>query len=559
MTPPTARRTVLKAGAAAAAVLLTGCTPEPGRSAPSTAPASEPPTASPADTTFTMGIAAAPVTLDPALALDTESYRVTRQILETLVGVDPATGVPAPRLASEWSEADDGRAYRFRLRPGVTFHDGTAFDAEAVRANFERWYRLPGDARPVEGGLAFRSVFGAFAEDEDESLYHSCEVLGPLEVQLNLTRRFTGLVASLAMPAFAISSPAALKAGAADRLTEERGGHKVSRYGLAPVGTGPFTFANWERDRVVLSAYQGYWGAAGDVRTVVFKALPHPETRLRALKAGDIDGYDLVTPATYADLARAGMQVLQRDPFSVVYLGMNQAADGLDDITMRQAIAHAIDRQALIDSFFLQGTKEAMQFIPRSLGVTNETIPYYAYNPERSRELLADARYDGAELTFYYPLGVTRAYLPTPEKVYAELSRQLTAVGINIKPVPIPWDEGYLDTIQGSTDHALHLSGMSGSYRDPDNFVGPLFGSKSMEFGYDSAQIRSKIARAKTLPEGEDRVQAYHSINEQLARAVPAVPLAFPISALAMGPRVASYPASPMLDEVYNRIELGQD
>ena len=224
---------------------------------------------------------------------------------------------------------------------------------------------------------------------------------------------------------------------------------------------------------------------------------------------------------------------------------------------MRQAIAHAIDRKTLIDSFYLQGTTEAMQFIPRSLGVTNETIPYYEYNPERSRQLLAEAGYDGGELTFYYPLDVTRAYLPTPEKVYAELSRQLTAVGINIKPMPVPWDEGYLEAVQGSDDHALHLAGLSGSYRDPDNFVGPLFGSKSLEFGYDSAQIRSKIARAKTLPEGDDRVDAYHSINEQLARAVPAVPLAFPISALAMGPRVESYPASPMLDEVYNLIQLG--
>ncbi|HXF02080.1 MAG TPA: ABC transporter substrate-binding protein, partial [Arthrobacter sp.] len=162
MTSLPARRTVLKAGAAAAAVLLAGCTSQPKRpTASSTAAAT--PTASPEDTTFTMGIAATPVTLDPALALDTESYRVTRQMLETLIGVDPATGVPAPRLAVEWNEVNDGRSYRFRLREGVTFHDGTPFDADAVHTNFERWYNLPEDSQPVEGGLAFRSVFGALA------------------------------------------------------------------------------------------------------------------------------------------------------------------------------------------------------------------------------------------------------------------------------------------------------------------------------------------------------------------------------------------------------------
>ncbi|MFD1211234.1 ABC transporter substrate-binding protein [Arthrobacter sp. GCM10027362] len=554
MSTSPARRTVLKAGAAAAAVLLTGCTSTP--SSPASTGTSPAPSATPEKLSFTMGTAASPAGLDAALVRDSESFRVTRQILETLIGVDPDTGVPAPRLATGWEELDNRRSYRFTLRSGVTFHDGTAFNAEAVRVNFQRWFNLPKKIRPAEGRLPFEAVFGGFADSPGDSLYVDCKVLGPLEVQLDLSRPYTGLVAALSSPAFGISSPAALAKGKADELTEERNGAKVSAYALHPVGTGPFKLASWEGDAVMLSAFDGYWGAASQVSTVAFKVLPHPATRVRELLAGEIDGYDLVTPGTYADLARNGMQVLQRDPFAVLYLGMNQSSGPLADIRMRQAIAHAVDRRAVIDSFFLKGTNEARQFIPPSLGVNNEDITYYGYDPEQSQSLLKAAGYDGEPLTFHYPLNVTRAYLPTPEKVYAELSRQLTAVGINIKPMPLAWDEGYLQRVQGTDKHALHLAGLSGSYRDPDNFVGTLFGAPSAEFGFKSAVIFSRIARAKALPNGPERTQAYLDINDLLARRLPALPLAFPISALAMGPRVQSYPASSMLDEVYNLVRL---
>ncbi|WP_246262778.1 ABC transporter substrate-binding protein [Arthrobacter mobilis] len=550
-----ARRTVLKAGAAAAAVLLTGCTsgPSPTASNGTSAPPSSPATA---PLRFTMGTAASPAGLDAALVVDTESFRVTRQILEPLIGVDPDTGVPAPRLATTWEELENRRSYRFTLRSGVTFHDGTPFDAEAVRINFERWFNLPKKIRPAEGRLPFEAVFGGFADSSAEPLYVDCKVLGPLEVQLDLNRPYTGLVAALASPAFGISSPAALAKGRADELTEEHNGTRISSYALHPVGTGPFKLESWKGRTVVLSAFEGYWGAASQVATVEFTVLPHPAARARDLLAGEIDGYDLVTPGTYTDLARNGMQVLPRDPFSVLYLGMNQASGPLADVRMRQAIAHAIDRGALIDGFFLQGTREARQFIPPSLGVNNEQITYYGYDPEQARALLKAAGYDGEPITFHYPLNVTRAYLPTPEKVYAELSRQLTAVGLTIKPMPVAWDDGYLSQIQGTEKHQLHLAGLSGSYRDPDQFVGALFGAPSAEFGFNSAVVFSRIARARALPNGPERTQAYLDINDLLARRLPALPLAFPISALAMGPQVESYPASPMLEEVLNLVRL---
>jgi len=240
----------------------------------------------------------------------------------------------------------------------------------------------------------------------------------------------------------------------------------------------------------------------------------------------------------------------------VLYLGMNQDFPGVDDPLFRRAVAHAINKDALIEGRFLNGTKPARLFIPEKLGISTGTVEDYGYDLDLARDLLERSGYDGRELPFYYPRNVSRAYLPAPEKAYAELSRQLTEAGFTIKPVPVDWGDGYVAEVQQSGDRAFHLLGWSGSYQDPDNFVGALFGSYSEEFGYEDPQLFSKIDRARGLPNGEERSEAYADISAQLADRLPAVPLAFPISALAMSARVTTYPVSPVMNEVFNRIDL---
>ena len=532
---------------------VTACTA--GDTAPP-APAPSTTTAPDGSSTFTFGAAADPRTLDPAVASDTESYRVTRQILEGLVGVDPLTSEPTPLLAEEWEEQDSGRTYEFTLREDVVFQDCQLFDAAAVCTNFERWYTLPEEARVGSSKLPFGSVFKAFSDQPDVSLYEGCTATAEHTVQLRVASPITGLIPALASPSFAISSPAALEAGTADILSEDREGTALSRYGEAPVGTGPFRLDTWDGGVVDLESFEGYWGERGEVERVLFTTISSPESRARALTSGRIDGYDYVAVDSAVDLARNGLLFLLRDPYSVLYLGMNQDFPGVDNVLFRQAVAHAIDKSALIEGRFLDGTKPARHFIPEKLGVSDETVADYGYDVGRARELLAQSGYDGRELPFHYPRNVSRAYLPAPEKAYAELSRQLTEAGFVIKPVPVDWSEGYVAEVQQSGDRAFHLLGWSGSYQDPDNFVGPLFGGYTEEFGYEDPQLFSKVNRARSLPNGEERTAAYADISAQISNRLPALPLAFPISALAMGARVTSYPVSPVMDEVYNRIDL---
>lgn len=553
--PASPLRKVLRHAVAISAVVLlaaTACT-APLEQKPS--PTVQEPTG-PKDTVFNFGTGADPMGFDPALVSDNESYRVTRQVLEGLLTVDPVTGAPAPSLATKWKELDGGLTFNFTLRPDVKFHDGTAFDAKAVCTNFQRWYTFSPETRGDGSTSMFKQVFRSFSDEPKNSLYKGCTVDGPLEVTLSLQTRLTGFLQALTLPAFAISSPTALAAGTAEVLDQRFSSNKVSRYALHPVGTGPYTFTAAAAGSVSMAAYPGYWGEPGEISTLNFKTFEQSETRLAALEDGTIDGFDPVAPNNYDKLIKAGQQVLQRDPFSIMYLGINQKIPALADVNVREAIASAIDKATLASTYFIAGTAPTAQFIPPKLSGFNKAVEGFPYDKAKAKTLLAASGYKGEELKFYYPTNTARTYLPSPEKVYAQIATDLTAAGFNIKPVPVPWNDGYLSAVTDDGDHALSLLGWNGSYADPDNFVGPLFGSPGTELGMDDPQLVSKITRARSMPNGPDRVAAYESISKQLAETVPAVPIAFPISAIALSKKVASYPLSPVLNEVFNQVKL---
>ncbi|ROR65069.1 ABC transporter substrate-binding protein [Agrococcus jenensis] len=544
------------AAGAAFALLLTGCQSQRDDGDPA---ASEPGAASDVDSTFVFGSSSDPSGLDPAFASDGETFRISRQIFEGLVGVEPGTADPAPLLAESWESTEDGLSYTFALKSGVTFHDGTPFDAEAVCANFDRWYNWTGLTATESLSYYYGSLYGGFAGDEN-ALYESCSADDESTATINLTRPFSGFIASLSLPAFSMQSPTALEEYGADEVGGSEEAPEYSEYGEAhPTGTGPFVFESWSPgNEVVLAANPEYWGEQGQVQEIVFRVIDESTARRQALEAGDIDGYDLVAPADTAALEDAGFNVMQRDPFTVLYLGFNQTVPELQDVRVRQAIAHAIDRESLVTQVLPEGTEVASQFIPPVVNGYNEGVTDYAYDPEAARELLAEAGFaDGLELTFNYPVNISRPYMPNPEQIFTALSSQLAEVGITVNPVADEWTD-YLDRMRGTSDHGIHLLGWTGDYNDTDNFVGVFFNGYSNEWGFENPELFSALTEARQIPTPEEAASTYEEINEQIAQFVPGVPLAHPAPSLAFDPRVTSYPASPVNDEVFNMIELSE-
>lgn len=552
----TLRRRLLIGGAAVAigALTLSGCTSQRDDAGGGDGGGD-------VDSTFVFGASGDPSSLDPAFASDGESFRISRQIFEGLVGVEPGTADPAPMLAESWTQSDDGLSYTFELKEGVTFHDGTEFNADAVCFNFDRQNNFTGIAQSESLSYYWGKIMRGYA-DTGSSIYGGCEAASPTEVTITLTEPFAGFIPALSLPAFAIQSPTALQEYQADEVGGTSEAPTLSEYAQGhPTGTGPFEFDSWEPGaEATVSAYDGYWGEQGQVQEVIFRVIGDTTARRQALESGSIDGYDLVAPADLGALESAGYMLTNRDPFNILYLGMNQADPALSDIRVRQAIAQAIDKQQLVTQVLPEGTTVASQFMPDSVIGFNSGVTTYDFDQDAAKALLAEAGYTEANpltVTFNYPVNISRPYMPNPEQIFTNLQSQLQAVGIVVNPVSNEWGE-YLDLIQGGSTHGIHLLGWTGDYNDPDNFVGTFFGGPSNEWGFDNAELFSALTSARGLATESEQDPAYQAVNEQIATFLPGVPLANPVPTLAFAPRVTSYPASPVQDEVYNQIQLSE-
>ena len=536
-------------GLTAAALIMTGCAESERDSGDGGDGAS--------GGTFVFAGSAEPVTLDPFFASDGESFRVARQIFEGLVGTEPGTADPAPLLATEWETAEDGLSYTFSLREDVTFHDGTPFDAEAVCANFDRWYNMPESAQTDDLTYYYAALFRGFATGDrsDAAIYDSCTADDEMTATINLKEPFAGFISALSLPAFSMQSPSALEEFQDDGATNP----KNSTYSTEePTGTGPFMLDAWNRGQdVTLTRYDDYWGDVALVDEAVVVAIEDPKARADALRAGEIDGFDLVGPADIAPLESDGFQIVNRDPFNVLYLGMNQQQKPLDDPKVRQAIAHALNIPEIISASMPEGTEPAIEFIPPSVMGYTDDVQTYEFDPELAQQMLKDAGADGATIEFNYPTGVSRPYMPQPEDTFNVIRSQLENVGLNIKPTADQWSPDYLEKIQGTAKHGLHLLGWTGDYNDTDNFLGVFFGAKSNEWGFDNPEIFDALRDARGLPTPEEQTPLYEEINRIVMDYLPGVPLAHPVPSLAFGPDVSGYQQSPVQDEVWNAVSVG--
>ncbi|HOQ53708.1 MAG TPA: ABC transporter substrate-binding protein [Micropruina sp.] len=510
--------------------------------------------------TFVFAASSDPVMLDPAMASDGETFRVARQQFEGLLGTKPGTTELEPLLATAWKASDDNSSFTFTLRDGVKFSDGTDFNAEAVCANFDRWYNWTGINQSENITYYYGKLMRGFktGANSGDALYKNCEAKSPTEVTINLTSPFVHFPDAMTLPAFSMQSPTALKKYNADNTSGSEDDPRFSEYATAhPTGTGPFVFESWDRgQQVKLKRNDNYWGDKAKVSEVIIRTISDPKARTQELQAGNIDGYDLVAPADQSTLKNAGFQILNRPAFNILYLGMNQKVKALSDIRVRQAIAYAIDKDALIKQVMPEGTTAAINFMPDNVTGWNGNVEKYAYNPDKAKQLLKEAGQENLTLDFNYPTGVSRPYMPSPEDIYTSLKAQLEAVGITVKPVANKWSPDYLDLIQGGSSHGIHLLGWTGDYNDPDNFVGVFFGTKANEWGFDNPELFKALSEARAMGDAAAQKAKYEEINKMIADFVPGVPLTHAPPSLAFAKGVQGYVPSPVQDEVWNVVTI---
>jgi len=403
-----------------------------------------------------VGMTLEPPHLDPtagaAAAIDEVTYA---NVFLGLTRID-RNGAVIPGLAERWEVADDGLTYTFHLREGMAFHDGTAFDAEDVKFSLDR-------ARAEDSVNAQKGYFAAIEE---------VTVVDPRTVEVTLSRPDGLFLFNMGQGDAAIVAPES-----ADTNTTD------------PVGTGPYRVARRvEGDRIVLERWDDYAGP-DDVffETVTFRFVTDPAAQVAAVLAGDIDVYpNIGAPEALARFegdSRFAVMVGTTEGETV--MSANWRREPFSDPRVRQAIMHAIDRQALIDgAMFGFGTPIGSHFAPHNPAYVDLT-GLYPHDPDRARELLAEAGYpDGFEATFMLPP-------PSYARRGGELIQaQLAQVGIEIELIPVEWAQ-WLEQAFSAYDYDFTIV----SHTEPLDIGIYARGPDDYYFGYESAPF-SEVMQA---------------------------------------------------------------
>ena len=532
------RRAVLRFGTLfSAGLALSACSGQ--SSAGSSASAS----ASSADArrVFRFAQGAAPLGLDPALFPVASTYQVTAQVLQTLLVANHYTGDPEVQdsLCSSWTVSDDRLTHTFVLRE-AHFSNGSALSADAVVQNFQRWQALATGEGTVALAVPAQPLFAwGFGVPKPGSIDPSAVEPAPVQASPSGAATPSASASETAAPSASASASASDAAHPGEKKSDSaqssvvqsflplvssvvaKGNSVVvtlSRPSLAfpriltqqafgiidpslfgadqkltgsPVGTGAFRVESFEAGTVRLLKNTHFDGQAPELDEIQISTLTSSDKRYFALMEGHIDACDQVNSSDLGQLARDGYQTPGRDPFSLVYLGLNTAHPVLKNISVRRAISHAVDRGAL-RQYYPQGTSDAQTLISPSFRIkADDAKDYTDRNQDMARSLLATAGYDNQVIECYYPADVSLPWMDTPQKVYSEMVASLIEVGLNIKPVPLPWSEYLSKSREVSSERGITLAGFYGMYRDPYAFFGPVLAPLIAEH-----QVRSLIANA---------------------------------------------------------------
>lgn len=513
------------------------------------------------DATFVFGAAGAPASFDPFYASDGETFRISRQIYENLIGIEPGGTEGVPELATEWEGSEDGLTWTFTLQEGVTFHDGTDFNAEAVCYNMDRWL----DQNEVGQNSAMGYYYGNDFGYGEGSLYDSCEATDEYTATVTITRPTGKFPMVLSQSAYAIQSPTALEEYNANDVEAEGEAFVFPEYNEHPTGTGPFKFESYDNagGTVTLVRNDDYWGEEkAGVAELVFKIIADENARRQELEAGTIDGYDLPNPVDWEALEESGNQVHIRDPFNILYLGLNPIADPqLEDPLVRQALYHAINRDQLVATQLPEGATVATQFIPNTVEGYNESIEAYEYDPEKTQQLLEEAGIPDLEIELWYPSEVTRPYLPDPQRIFDAVKTDWEAAGITVVPVTKPWNGGYIDDVQNSRA-ASYFLGWTGDLNSADNFLCAFFCGDESAFGttaYDwNDSLQEQLVAADGEPDEATRTGLYEELNAELMSPewLPGLPISHSPPAIVVGPNVEGLVASPLTAEDFSTVTI---
>ncbi len=457
-----------------------------------------------------------PGTLDPAFVSDIYSFTVIQQIFDGLVQYDRSAGI-RPSLAQSWKSSRDGLTWTFQLRQGVKFHHGREMTADDVVYSFTRLLDPRQQPRAVVSDY-FLKIKGArdFAAGRAQRI-EGLRALDPRTVEIVLTEPSAPFVAALGVANTKI----------VPREVVERLGQ---RFGGEPVGTGPFKFVSWERNkRLVLAANADYYGGRPHIDQIEFRVFPGLayDRMLADFERGELEDSPIPSSERPRFLGRGRYQLVQRPILGMAFLAFNTALRPFDNPKVRQAVGHAIDRAEIARTINQGRFTPGSGILPPGTYGYDPTFRALPYDPTRARALLAQAGFpEGRGLPAIQFWSNRKS--PDALAEHEAITRYLAAVGVKVQfQYNTNWPD-FNRAVYGGRYPMFRYSWYADT-PDPHSFLYLLFhsGSPNNLPRFRDPQVDALLVKAEGELEYAKRVALYKQVERQIAEQAPIIVLYF--------------------------------
>lgn len=424
------------------------------------------------------------------------SAHIMMHLFDGLTRLDP-DGSLHPSLAESWELIDD-TTWRFYIRQGVTFHDGAALDANVIKLNIDRLASTTQDRASTGSTVVGAEVVDEFTVD-----------IKTIDIDPLLPSKATG---------FLIATPALVQDPDSDSVEFNR----------HPIGSGPYTFAkDVPGEYILLEANPDYWRGVPEATSITFRIIPDASVQIAELMSGGVDFVENVTPEVVSLIERTGTAkvVNAQSPISHTIPFRQDIESPLSDVRVRQAINHAVDIDSIIENV-LSGyaTPLATIVLPIALGY-NPEVTRYAYDPEKARELLAEAGYaDGVTIEFDFSPAIGEMY---STEVIQAIAHQLEQVGIKLNLNSLEYGIAIQKVYGDNTVAPMFRWQWKTWYNDPDSILHGFFHSTGSASFVRDPVIDDMLTRARYNQDNEERAQIYSDLQVMIHDQALQLPLYF--------------------------------
>lgn len=475
-------------------------------------------------------------------------------IYNRLVDFKVGTTELQPSLAESWDVSEDGKVYTFHLRQGVKFQSNKYFkptrdfNADDVIFSFMRQKDANHPYHNVSNGN-----YSNFESLEFGKLITAIDKVDDHTVRFTLVHPEAPFVADLGWYFASILSAeyanSMLKAGTPERVD------------MDPIGTGPFELKQYQKDsRILFSAFPDYWQGKAKIDRLVFSITPDASIRYAKLEKNECQVMPFPNPA---DLPRMkenkDINLMQKAGLNTGFLAFNTQKAPLDNVKVRQALALAINKPAIIEAVFHGTGTAAKNLLPPGVWSADADLKDYDYDPEQAKALLKEAGFANGMTIDLWAMPVQRPYNPNAKRMAEMIQADWAKVGVTAKVVTYEWGE-YLTRVKNG-EHQAALMGWTTATGDPDNFFGPLYSCTSANGGSNSSKwcyqpFDKLILEARAESNHEKRVALYKEAQQMMHDQMPAVMIAHSTIFEPVRKEVTGYEIDPFGKHIFYQVDV---